>query len=96
MNPALPGIAAIFFYSLGSYSQVRTFVSRTVTRESDLARFTLPALLFHAIFVYSILGTSSGIDLSFFNVAALISLAITAAIILASIRQPVHMSLIHI
>ena len=90
MNPALPGIAAIFFYSLGSYSQVRTFVSRTVTRESDLARFTLPAVLFHAIFVYSVLGTNSGIDLSFFNVAALISLAITAAIILASIRQPVH------
>ena len=90
MNPALPGIAAIFFYSLGSYSQVRKFVNRTVTRESDLARFTLPAVLFHAIFVYSVLGTSSGIDLSFFNVAALISLAITAAIILASIRQPVH------
>ena len=90
MNPALAGIAAILFYSLASYAPVRALANRTVARESNLARFTLPALLFHAIFVYGILGTSSGIDLSFFNVAALISLAITASMILASIQQPLH------
>lgn len=90
MNPALPGIVAISFYLLGSYSQVRNLITRTVTRRSDLLRFVLPALIFHGLFVYSVLETSSGIDLSFFNVATLISLTINVAVLLASIREPVH------
>ncbi|MFP6796488.1 MAG: cytochrome c biogenesis protein CcsA [Pseudomonadales bacterium] len=90
MNPALSGIVAISFYLLGSYSQVRNLRNRTVARQSDLVRLALFALFFHGLFVYSVLWTESGIDLSFFNVAALISFAISGAVLLASIREPVH------
>ena len=90
MNPALPGLIAIFFYLLGSYSQVRNVINRTVASQSNLVRLLLPALIFHGLFVYAILVTESGMDLSFFNVAVLISLTINISVLLASIREPVH------
>ena len=80
MNPALPGLIAIFLYLLGSYTQVRNVINRTIGSQSDLFRFLLPALIFHGLFVYTILVTESGVDLSFFNVAVLISLTINISV----------------
>ena len=90
MNPAYPGILAILLYAFGSYSQFRTLAHHAPTHAKTLVAIALPAIVLHGLYVLLVVDTRLGIDLSLFNVAALIALAVTAAVIVASMRQPVQ------
>ena len=90
MNPADPGILAIVLYAVGSYSQIRTLAKRTPAPTRGLAALSVPAIALHGIYAALVLDTELGIDLSLFNVGAVITLAMTLAVVIASLRRPVE------
>ena len=101
MISAYVGLAAVALYALSSYSQLRWFANNWMPSHKNGIATVIPApnpalstsliaILSHGIYVVLEIKTDSGIDLSFFNVVCLVSLAVNMAVLLASIRQPVH------
>ena len=101
MISAYVGLVAMAVYALSSYSQLRWFTNNWVISQNNGTTKVIPApnpalstavmaIVSHSIYVALEMKTKSGIDLSFFNVGCLVSLAINIAVLLSSIRQPVH------
>ena len=101
MISAYVGLVAMAVYALSSYSQLRWFANNWVISQNNGTTKVIPApnpalstaviaIVSHGIYVALEMKTKSGIDLSFFNVGCLVSLAINIAVLLSSIRQPVH------
>ena len=101
MITAYVGLVAMAVYALSSYSQLRWFTNNWVISQNNGTTKVIPApnpalstaviaIVSHGIYVALEMKTKSGIDLSFFNVGCLVSLAINIAVLLSSIRQPVH------
>ena len=101
MISAYVGLVAMAVYALSSYSQLRWFTNNWVISQNNGTTKVIPApnpalstaviaIVSHGIYVALEMKTISGIDLSFFNVGCLVSLAINIAVLLSSIRQTVH------
>ena len=93
MTPLYIGLLALILYVLGSWFSVRTIVRRETIPQSATLYVALPPAIVHTVFIawtYHI----HGFDVSFLSIASLVSLSVTFAVVLVSIRLPVQSLLV--
>lgn len=84
------GSGAVLLYLLGTAMQLRQLSRSAPLALKPLVAVGIPALLLHALTTINVIYTPAGIDLGLFSTGALVTLVMTAFVLLASLRLPVH------
>jgi ABC-type uncharacterized transport system permease subunit len=84
------GIGAVLLYLLGAAMQLRRLSQSAPVLLKPLIAVGIPALLLHAVTAISVIYTPAGVHLGFFSTGSLVTLVMTAFVLLASLRLPVH------
>jgi ABC-type uncharacterized transport system permease subunit len=96
MNPVIPGLLAVLIYLAGTVYQFLVFKgyrNRDNSRQA-LSAIGLAALLAHFVNIYLLICSGDEINLSFFNMASLITAFITAITVATVISKPIDNLLI--
>lgn len=89
MYAMLSGLAAIVFYSLGTFYQGRTLAGGENTRRLVLLCGGI-AVLLHLFSVHAVIATPQGYNFGFFKIATLFSWAIAATVLVSSLKKPLE------
>ena len=84
------GTGAILLYLLGTAMQLRRLSQSAPVLLRPLVALGIPALLLHALTTINAIYTPAGIHLGLFSTGSLVTLVMTAFVLLASLRLPVH------
>ena len=90
MDPIIPGVIAAVFYLASTWLQVRTFVERNVQPPVLIRYLAIPAMVLHAISLFFVMDTPTGINLGIFAVLSLTGLIMAFVVFLTSLRMPLH------
>ena len=88
------GIAAALLYMVGTVMQLRRLSQSTPIVVKPVLILAIPALLLHGLTTYWAINTPLGIHLGLFTTGSLVTFVMTAFVLLASLRLPVHNLLI--
>ena len=88
MNPVYFGTLAILLYIAGCYLQFRALSARDPKPSKPLLAISLPAVVLHGLCLTPVIFAETGIDLSLFTIASLITFAATATILATALAQP--------
>jgi ABC-type uncharacterized transport system permease subunit len=84
------GTGAVLLYLLGTAMQLRRLSRSAPVLLQPLIAVGIPALVLHALTTISVIYTPAGIHLGIFSTGGLVTLVMTAFVMLASLRLPVH------
>ena len=90
MNPVIPGIIAAVFYLAGTWLQIKAFIDRTAKPPALIRYLAIPAMLLHAVSLFLLMDTASGINLGIFVVLSLTGLILAFVVFVTSLRLPLH------
>ena len=79
------GTGAVLLYLLGTAMQLRRLSRSAPVLLQPLIAVGIPALLLHALTTISVIYTPAGIHLGFFSTGSLVTLVMTAFVMLASL-----------
>ena len=88
------GVLACVLYLISASVQYAGMRGQITSKRPIVITTAGIAILLHAVFSYQDIYTSNGINIGIFPMASLISLAVTAIVLLSSIRRPVENLLI--
>jgi len=90
MNTVISGTIAILLYFAGGLIQLAGLKREIPSKRSIVIVAGILAVIAHGFFSYQEIYTQAGINMGFFAMATVISLAIAAIVMLSSLRRPVE------
>jgi ABC-type uncharacterized transport system permease subunit len=90
MNPVIPGIIAAVLYLGGTWLQIKSFIDRAVNPPPLIRYLAIPAMLLHAVSLFLLMNTPTGINLGIFIVLSLTGLILAFVVFVSSLRLPLY------
>jgi len=90
MNPVYPGVIAAVLYVVGAFRQIDAVTRAKTASPRDVLLFVTVGVCAHAVAAFLVMSRPDGIDFGLLAMGSLVTLVLTAFVLVASTFQPVE------